>query len=210
MIFPYLAFRLNPIGEYYNNKYPKIDATYRRADKLGELQIDVRQFLNPNNHLLPSIISESDDEKALEGLSWVIDNITYTPDKTQHGLNEYWSYAYETMHARKGDCEDGAILLYDMLRHAGIPAWKLRLSAGFVKLGSNKVGHAYLTYFCNETDQWVILDWCYWPNPIPINLRKAYHDEKNYLKIWFSFNELYAWAKGLNEKDKEYDVGVSK
>ena len=181
--------------DYYNNKYPKVNITYKRTDKLGTLKIDVRQFLNHNNYLLPKF-EGTDDEKALESLKWVIKNIKYTSDKTEYNLNEYWAFNYETMAYKKGDCEDGAILLYCIMRNSGIPAWKIRLNAGEVKGG----GHAYLVYYCEEIDKWVILDWCYWFNTLEINLRKEYSEEINYENVWFSWNENYSWSKGLNEK----------
>jgi hypothetical protein len=50
-----------------------------------------------------------------------------------------------------------------MLR-SGIPYYRIRLNAGNVNGG----GHAYVTY-CRETDnQFVVLDWCYYPNNLLI------------------------------------------
>jgi len=183
----------NELEEYYNNKYPKSNITYKRTDKLGTIKIDVRQFLNKNNYMLPKF-EGTDDEKALQSLQWVIKNIKYTPDKTEYGLLEYWAFNYETMNVKKGDCEDGAILLYCIMRNSGIPAWKIRLNAGNVTGG----GHAYLVYYCEETEKWVVLDWCYWSNKLEIIDRKDYKDESNYQQIWFSWNEEYSWTKGLN------------
>ena len=189
--------------DYYNNKYPKSNIFYNRKELDGEYKIDVRLFLNKNNCLLPIIDEGDDDEKALQGLKWVLQNITYTSDTSEYKNNEYWAYGYQTLKHKKGDCEDGAILLYDILRNAGIPAWKLRLSAGWVMLANKKVGHAYLTYYCEDTEKWVILDWCYWENTVAIKDRKEYKKEINYKETWFSFNEDYSWTKGLNNQAKE-------
>ena len=178
---------------FYNDKYPKKNLLYKRTEPEGTYQIDVRMFLNPKNHRLPKIDGLNDDSKALSGLKWIINNITYKAERA-----EYWSFGYQTQKRKFGDCEDGAILLYDMLRNAGIPGWKLRLSAGWVNWRNKKVGHAYLTYYVEENDRWVILDWCYYPNLNPVNWREDYKNEVNYEKTWFSFNEDYAWAKGLN------------
>jgi hypothetical protein len=84
--------------------------------------------------------------------------VTYVSDATQYGLKEYWAVSYETLERKKGDCDDGAILLYDILRNSGIPAWKLRVNAGYgVNPGTGKqVGHAYVTYYSIENDLLII------------------------------------------------------
>ena len=70
--------------DYYNNKYPKSNIFYNRKELDGEYRIDVRLFLNKNNCLLPILDEGSDDEKALQGLKWVITNITYTSDVSEY------------------------------------------------------------------------------------------------------------------------------
>jgi len=123
--------------KYYNNKYPKKNIAYKRTDRNGTIRIDVRQFLNHHNYKLMEIVGADDDEIAYESLMYVMDNIKYTPDKSQYGMNEYWCFNYETLNSKKGDCEDGAILLYSLMRKNGIPAWKIRLNAGLVGTGTN-------------------------------------------------------------------------
>lgn len=93
-------------------------------------------------------------------------------------------------------CEDGAILLANMLVVAGIPNWKIRVNAGFVvePITKMQVGHAYLTFFDEINEKWVILDWCYYPNLKKIEDRGEYKKEKMYDKIWFSFNDKFSWA----------------
>lgn len=188
---------IKPLEYYYNNKYPKENIVYNRIDNNKVIKIDVRQFINKNNYLLPKF-SGSDDEKALLCLKWIINNIEYISDKTEYGLNEYWAFGYQTLNVKKGDCEDGAILLYDLMSYNGIPDWKIRISAGYVKTPTGQEGHAYLNYFCEETNKWVTLDWCYYPNKTQINKRIDYKEDENYLNVWFSFNSLYSWTKGLN------------
>ena len=195
----------SPKQEYYNNKYPKENITYARVDRGNTINIDVRQFLNKNNFTLPKFIG-LDDEITLKCLDYVRTNIIYTPDKTQFGLNEYWSFGYETFQLKKGDCEDGAILLYDILRYNNIPAWKIRVTAGNVKNSYTgvKEGHCYIIYYCEIKDKWVSLDWCYYPNWIKIEDRVDYKEEVFYDNVWFSFNEDYSWSKGLNSDSKRF------
>lgn len=95
-------------------------------------------------------------------------------------------------------CEDGAILLYNILLKSGIPYWKIRLSAGYVKTPTGKEGHCYLTFYCEISDKWVVLDWCYYPNLNTVENRKDYKDDANYLDVWFSWNQKYCFTKGLN------------
>ncbi|MFW6283208.1 MAG: transglutaminase domain-containing protein [Minisyncoccales bacterium] len=186
----------NSIKSYYENAYPKKDITYVRTDK-ETLKIDIRQFLNPNNFLLPTVGGKNDDEIALNSLKWVIDNISYVKDKKQYGMNEYWAYNYETLKSKKGDCDDMAILLYCIMRKNGIPYWKIRVTAGNVDDGNVSGGHCFVTYLDEERLRWVLLDCCFHPNKKKIKDRKDYKDETYYKTTWFSFNENYSYAKDV-------------
>lgn len=201
-LYNYYFPKIETKEDYYNNKYPKANISYKRTDKLETIQIDVRQFLNPNNYLLPKVEGITDDEKAINCLKYVINNIKYIPDKVEYGLDEYWAFNYETFNIKKGDCEDGAILLYCIMRANGIPDWKIRVSAGWVEYNGVKEGHCYLTYYCEESDKWVVLDWCYFPNTMKIIDRQDYKDNTMYGDIWFSFNSQHSWSEGLNTKAK--------
>lgn len=194
---------VNPKEEYFNNKYPKVNLTYSRYEFDGDYKVDIRNFIQPFDAEIPTVEGSTDDEKALKGLLWVLENIKYVADQLEYSKAEFWSYAYQTLSHKKGDCEDGAILLYNILLKSGIPYWKLRLSAGWVNLNKKKVGHAYLTYYCEASDKWVVLDWCYWPNKLIIENRADYKDESNYLDVWFSWNQKHCFSAGLNKKAKE-------
>ena len=184
--------------EYYlNSKYPKVDRLYLRHETDGTYQIDVRNYFQVNDSTLPKFTGKSFDDVALKSLKWVIDNITYTPDANEYKENEYWAYPYQTLKNRFGDCEDGAILLANIMVSSGIPYYRVRLNAGSVKGG----GHAYVSY-CRETDnQWVVLDWCYWANKKPIKDRPTHKEERNYIDternyyVWFSWNMKYTFGE---------------
>jgi predicted transglutaminase-like cysteine proteinase len=184
----------NPKEDEYNNKYPKANLTYLKHETDGDYSIDLRNFYMLNDASIPVVTGKNDDEKALNALKYVIKNVTYVDDKKEYGYEEYWAYAFQTLKRKKGDCEDGAILLANIMVKSGIPYWKVRLSAGSVKGG----GHCYLTYYCESKDMWVILDWCYWPNQLAIADRKNYKDETNYLDVWFSWNRDYCFSQGTN------------
>lgn len=192
---------ISNLEELFNNKYPNVPVFYKKNVEGTEMKKDVRQFVNYHNNILPKF-EGTDDEKALLALKWVIANIKYTPDKSTYKLNEYWQDSWETLVNKKGDCEDGAFLLYDILRNSGVPYWKLRLSTGYVWNNKKKVGHCYLTYYCEFTDCWVILDWCYSPTDLPVRSRAEYKNEKLYFETWFSFNELYSYVKDTKDLKK--------
>ena len=188
--------------KYYNEKYPQEDIIYSGRvipTTSNNVGIDVRNFFNFYDSEVREIVEGlkisrlSDDDKALKCLLWAVDNIKYVGDEKK-GSKEFWQFAFETLHYKTGDCEDGAILLANMLLIAGIPYWKIRVSVGAVKGGA----HAYLTYYCELRDKWVVLDWCYWVNKTNIIDRVDYKDDKNYLEVWLSWNERYSFAKGLN------------
>jgi len=180
---------------------------------------------------LSGTLTDRQNQIALNGLRWVIENIEYTQlndigkdDPTglwsMHRMRymmdqslkdiekwilagENWSFSYQTLERKNGDCEDGAILLYDILRNSGIPAWKLRLNVGFMDNGD---GHCWLSYYVESQfwknkrdDKWVILDWCDYTDTkanmeTKVEDRPRHSDKKEYATIEFSFNEDYTWS----------------
>jgi hypothetical protein len=160
--------------------------------------IDVRNFfVNPFAEEFQKIVSPFQklphDDQALALQLWVIENIYYEMDKGRFGLDEFWAYPSEVLTVKTGDCEDGAILLANLLRACGVPYWKIRLTAGMTPLGA----HAYVTYFCEKTNHWVALDWCYQLDLRAIDQRPDYKDSPIYGEVWFSWNRRYAFSKGV-------------
>lgn len=180
--------------KYWNDKYPKQDISYLNEETDGEYEIDIRNFIRRYDYMLPVISGKNNDETALNSLIWVINNITYTEDKTEYGFDEYWAMPWQTLKRKKGDCEDGSNLLQSIMLKSGIPYWKIRGTAGDTPYG----GHAYTTYLLDDNSRWVVLDWCFFPNKKPVIERPDYKDEKNYGEVWFSYNEKFAFSKGLN------------
>jgi predicted transglutaminase-like cysteine proteinase len=91
------------------------------------------------------------DDVALVCTQWVANNITYTPDTT---LDD-WNDARHTAILGTGDCEDGAILLYSLIRNSGIPHTRVRVYIG----ETNGNGHAWVMYQRDHDNQWIVLDW---------------------------------------------------
>jgi predicted transglutaminase-like cysteine proteinase len=156
---------------------------------------DVRTFLFDKSHILDAYIKYYglkgiDDEDTMRRiLIWVIDHLRYVGDETNKGQVEYWQNPEDTIITLRGDCEDGAILIKSLALVAGVPDWKVKILAGMVVGG----GHAYCT-FIRWDDTQVILDWCYWPNTLPVSQRRERKDETNYKEVWFSFDKRYGYA----------------
>lgn len=197
--------RCDILEAYYNNKYPTSVIEYSGRVLPGSntrFKIDVRDFFSLDDNNLNNIITSlkmdamTDNQKALTCLKWIISNFPYKGDNSNYGLGEFWSTPYESLNRHSGDCEDGAILLANMLLVAGVPSWKVRVNAGNVISPTTKVvsGHAYLTFFDEIKEKWVILDWCYYPNLDKVEDREEYKKDLRYDKIWFSFNNKNSWA----------------
>lgn len=176
----------------WNNKWPKERVTY---DAQYGRPRDPRTFLFDRSYLLRDVVQKhklagkNDNEAMYKILMYVMGNLKYTCDEDTKKQVEYWQNPEDTLTLRKGDCEDGAILIKSLSLVAGIPDYKVKIAAGHVKGG----GHAYVVYL-RDDDKWCILDWCYWPNKLPINKRKSFAQEKNYYDIWFSFNKKFTFS----------------
>jgi hypothetical protein len=147
---------------------------------------------NPQSHFLK--------DHGYKDISEV--SISYVED-----FGEYQTYDFEvedthTFVFKNGvvshQCEDGAILIKSLSLVAGVPDWKIKIMAGNVTGG----GHAYCVYI-REDEAEVILDWCYWPNRLPIASRPDRATEKNYQAIWFTFDRMHGYAP----KPIEYSLG---
>jgi len=164
---------------YYARPYPDNDP--------NRIKVDPRIFYQEYDNTIPRVSSGSLDKRANDCLKYVINRITYTTDVKSGG--EYWQFGYETFSRRKGDCEDGAILLANMMLRSGIPYWRIRLNAGLVQGG----GHAYVTYLKEDDNQWYVFDWCYWPTE-SVDFKKKWKNAEKYFGIWGSWNQKYVFG----------------
>jgi len=179
--------------DLWTNKFPKERVIYNAQYNRPR---DVRNFIFEDSYILEDVVEkynlrDPDDDVAMyKILMFIMENLKYTGDKDTKGQNEFWQDPEDTITLMSGDCEDGAILIKSLSLVAGIPDYKVRIAAGMVKGG----GHAYILYTRNDDSQ-CILDWCYWPNRLPINDRRPFDKEENYYDIWFSFNKQFTFAK---------------
>lgn len=97
----------------------------------------------------------ADDAATLQTVNrWVNQSIAYQEDRSLWSRRDYWATAAETLRAGSGDCEDLAILKYQMLRASGVPArdMYLTLARDLVR----NADHAVLVV--RNGDRWYMLD----------------------------------------------------
>lgn len=205
--------KMDPNERYWNEKYPKVKRYYNGFhDSKGKCySIDIRVYLTAKDQRILDLgkilMASTCNETMLSIQKWVIKNIKYTPDKTQYGVDEYWAFPFQTLMNKKGDCDDGAILMYTLGESAGIPYWRMRCAAADVydPRGESVGGHAFLTYLPDEElfkapkqQDWKAVDWCFHASTQPFKNRPNYKSEIIYGqgKVWFSWNSKYVYAKG--------------
>lgn len=191
--------KIDPLETEWNNKRPSNNSYRYKARTIlngtTNVEVDPRIFYTPVDNVIPELTKGTNDEKALNILQIVHDMIKYAPDMTQFKYDEEWLFPYETWTLKKGDCEDGAILIANILLKSGIPYWRVRLNAGTVQGG----GHCWCTYLRESDNKWIILDWCYWYD----TKGAIYKDAEKYYNIWFSFNTKYIYL------DETFERGIT-
>lgn len=181
----------DPKETYWNTKRAVNNSyTYQARPAInteGNIKVDPKIFFTLDNSI-PIVKGKDNDEKAFAALKWVIDNYDYESDTAQFKDPEVWLFAFEALDLKHGDCEDGAILLANIMIKSGIPYWRVRLNTGDVEGG----GHCWVTYLRESDNQWLIMDWCYWPNDSLKGI--TWKEAEKYFDIWFSFNQKFIFV----------------
>lgn len=191
------------LEDYFNKKYKQENIYYPSRTlqhSKTRFKLDVRNFFTLNDQTLQNtvkslrMILQTDNQKALNCLKYIIQNIPYK----QEGV---WNMPYETLTKRYGSSEDQAILLANMLIVSGIPNWKVRINCGLVfePISKKQITHLYLTFFDQINEKWVILDTYFYVNIMRIIDREEYKKEKMYQDVCFSFNNEFSWAKNSGD-----------
>ncbi len=196
--------------QHWENKWKKSPVIYNgRAlrGKKDRIAIDVKNFITENDDMLQKIINDynlkkrSYDDTALAIQRQVVRFLTYKYDSESSQVPEFWQFPFETLQSEIGDCEDGAILIASLLINAGVPAWRVKVAAGYVQAEPTapQGGHAYCLYLADD-NEFRILDWCYYQDSrIPIKdkpLAKDGGQRNAYRDVWFTFNNQHSWAGG--------------
>jgi hypothetical protein len=212
--------------EYWNIKWEKAPIIYTGRALRGEsytkqIDVDVKTFINKDDAILWHVITqlglrrETPNETALAIQNFVCNFLKYKYDDISSDCPEFWQFAFESIQSEIGDCEDGAILIANLLINAGIPSWRVKVCAGYVQADpivdpsdEEQGGHAYCIYLADRPNserklEWVVLDWCYLQDPeIPIEKKPLAGNggmEGAYKDVIFTFNDEYSWAQNALE-----------
>jgi predicted transglutaminase-like cysteine proteinase len=169
----------------YNESGIQADNEYRKYLQFPNSQMKdlASQIVEPN---------DSDDAKMEKIQQWVMDNITYVADEKNYGSPEYWAMPVETLNKESGDCEDGAFLIHSLALNAGVDPSRLRTYGGLVETAGTAPfgGHAWTAYQRESDDEWIAIDWCYYPTTGSMDHRQTLADDDKYFDDWF-FVDLF-------------------
>jgi len=133
-----------------------------------------------NNVILAEIIHDYKLKRNTHK-KFVVRFLDYVGDEEASDCPEFWQFPFETLQSGIGDCEDGAILMASLMIQAGIPAYRVKVCAGYVQESPTapQGGHCY----------------CYKP------LAKNGGYNGCYQELWFTFNNEYSWNQDSLEVD---------
>lgn len=172
--------------------------SYQVPEPLDEVIDDygyVNFYLQYGNKIIKNLADkivnggDSDDEKMEKIQRWVVENIAYEEDKTQYGIGELWVPPVMLLSTMKGDCEDGAFLIMSLALNAGVDPDKLRFYAGIVEVGRGAAtgGHGWVAYKRSIDQEWVPIDFSYYPDLRPMNERISMRDDTRYIDDFLLF-----------------------
>ncbi len=209
-------------ADYWNNKWETAPIIYtgralRAESYKKQIDVDVKAFIKKNDAILWHVITqvglrkETPNETALAIQNFVCNFLKYKYDDLTAEVPEFWLFPFESIQSEIGDCEDGAILIASLLINAGIPSWRVKVTAAeviadpiFAPSDTEVGGHSYCLYLADRPDsdrklEWVILDWCYLQDPeIPIEKKPLAREggtEGAYKDVLFTFNDEDSWAQ---------------
>jgi len=143
-----------------------------------------------NSIVLPT---DSDDEKMEKIQKWVVENIEYMTDEQQYGYEELWIPPVMVLKTNKGDCEDGAFLIMSLGLNSGVDPERLRMYGGFVDAGPGAAsgGHGWVAYRRQSDDEWIAVDFSYYPDLRPMDDRIPLKDDEKYVEDYFFITNQY-------------------
>lgn len=94
--------------------------------------------------------------EALQMVNSYFNRIPFVPDSSHWLAEDYWATPAETVGSNGGDCEDYSIAKYFLLKEAGIPIDRLRIT--YVKAIKLNQAHMVLAYYAAPGSEPLILD----------------------------------------------------
>ena len=189
----------NPATLVFTTIHHLNQAAYGPRDQIVRDPNGVNLWLQfPNDiikDLAMSIVdpADSDDVKMEKIQRWVVNHIDYMTDEEQYGYSELWVPPVMVLTTGKGDCEDGAFLIMSLGLNAGVDPKRLRMYGGFVDAGPGAAsgGHGWVAYRRESDNEWVAVDFSYYPDLRPMNLRTPLKDDEKYVDDWFFITNQY-------------------
>ncbi|MEE4317552.1 MAG: transglutaminase-like cysteine peptidase [Erythrobacter sp.] len=133
--------------------------------------------------------AQGSDLEHLERVNaWVNRKIAFVEDKTLYGQADYWATASETLRLLKGDCEDFAILKYQILVDSGIDPDSIFLTLVWDKI--RRRDHAVLIVRLEGSHYLLDSDF---DQVLPADMSYEYSAR-------MSFNQQSAWLHGYTAK----------
>ena len=129
----------------------------------------------------------------------MIDNIGYLSDAENYGYAELCAPPVWTLSKTLGDCEDGAFLIHSLALNAGVPADRLRTYGGLVETGVGAMsdeplaGHGWTAYRRERDNEWVVVDFSYYPNYELMSSRTPMKEDDRYVDD-FWYMDLREWV----------------
>jgi len=133
---------------------------------------------------------DSNDRKMSKIARWVQRNIAYLTDEENYGVGEFWAPPIFTLAKASGDCEDGAFLIASLALNSGVPANRIRMYGGLVDAGAGAPsgGHGWVGYRRELDNEWVAVDFSYYPDPNiralpPMSEDNKYQDDYFFMTV---------------------------
>jgi predicted transglutaminase-like cysteine proteinase len=100
--------------------------------------------------------SSGSELEVLQVVNSFFNRITYLSDAAHWSAEDYWATPAETVSSNGGDCEDYSIAKYFLLKEAGVPVERLRIT--YVKALKLNQAHMVLAYYAAPGSDPLILD----------------------------------------------------
>lgn len=106
------------------------------------------------------------------------------------------------------NCEDGSFLIHSIGLNAGVPYDRLRTYGGLVVCGEGAAGggHGWTTYKREDDNEWVTLDWCYYPTNKDLYERTPMKDDEKYIDDYWYLNAVSTVETPFTNKVRFVDV----
>jgi len=152
--------------------------------------------------------SDSDDVKMEKIQRWVVE---YKSDMDQYGYEELWVPPVMVLRTRQGDCEDGAFLIMSLGLNAGVDPSRLRMYGGFVDAGqgADSGSHGWVAYRRESDNEWVAVDFSYYPDLKPMDDRTPLKNDKKYVDDYFYITNQYVVTTPDSNRIRDPDVYYS-